>query len=122
MRNRSFHILLALCVAGLLTAISALAQDHGALVGKWSMTSETDNDSVPWTLELKDSDGKLQAFLMTEDSQIAATDFTYEGGVLKFKAPYQGQYYDIELKLSGKELTGTWSGGDASGKTHGTKA
>lgn len=113
---------LAICLLTCLAVVSALAQDYKALIGKWNMTSETDSDSVNWTLVIKESDGKLAAFLSSDQGEMAAKDFTYVDGVLKFKAPYEGQDYDIELKATAEKLVGTWSGGGASGKTTGTKA
>ncbi len=86
------------------------------------MTSETSGDSVNWTLVLKESNGTLTASLATDGGEVPAKDFTYKDGVLRFKAPYQGQDYDIMLKPAGPKLTGTWSGNGDSGETYGTKA
>jgi hypothetical protein len=113
---------LAICLLTCLAVVSALGQDYKALIGKWNMTSETDSDSVNWTLVLKESDGKLVGSLSSDQGEIPAKDFSYVDGVLKFKAPYEGQDYDIELKATPEKLVGTWSGGGASGKTTGTKA
>jgi len=114
--------LLLLCVCVSLTAITVLAQDYKPLLGKWAMTSETDGDPVNWTLSLKDADGKLAASLVAGDNEMPAKEFSYTDGVLKFKVPYQGEDYDIELKADGpNKLTGTWSGGGNSGKTTGVK-
>jgi hypothetical protein len=105
------------------TAVSALAQDYKALLGKWNMTAETDGDPVAWILVLKEDGGRLTAVLGTGEGAPAAKNFTYTDGVLKFKVPYQGEYYDIELKANGDKLQGKWSGakGD-SGKTSGVKS
>jgi len=113
---------LAVCLLTWVAIVSALGQDYHALIGKWNMTSETDADSVKWTLVLKESDGKLTAFLSSDEGETPAKDFTYLDGVPKFKAPYQGQDYDIELKATPEKLDGTWSGDGGSGKTTGTKS
>jgi hypothetical protein len=114
--------LLALGVLTLLIAAFCLAQDNAALAGKWNMTSETSGDPVHWTLVLKDEGGKLTGFLTTDQSEQAAKGFKYEGSVITFKAPYEGEDYDIRLRLVGDKLDGTWSGGGGSGRTIGTKA
>jgi hypothetical protein len=101
--------------------VSALGQDYKALIGKWNMTSETNGDPVKWTLVLKENNGQLAAFFMTDEGERPAKDFSYADGVIKFKAPYQDEYYDIELKATKEKLDGTWSGGGDSGKTSGTK-
>jgi hypothetical protein len=113
---------LALGALFLTLVASAMAQDHAGLIGKWNMTSEAgDQPPVKWVLVLKDVDGKLAAFLATPDGDVPAKDSTYVDGVVKFKAPYQGQDYDIELKYVEDKLEGTWSNGTDSGKTNGVK-
>jgi hypothetical protein len=119
-----YHMLrriLASVLAACFVALSVFAQDYKALVGKWNMTSETSDAPVHWTLVLKDDNGKLAGFLTTDEAEQPAKDFRYANGVLKFKAPYQGNVYDIELKASGDKLVGTWSGNGDSGKTTGSK-
>jgi hypothetical protein len=114
------RIIAALLVACLF-ALTAAAQDYKSLLGKWQMTSETDGDPVNWTLVIKDVNGKPGVFLTLEDAEQPAKGVVYEGGVLKFKAPYEGEDYDVELKLAADKLEGTWSGAGDSGKTSGTR-
>ena len=114
--------MLAVCMVMAMTTVSALAQDYKTLLGKWNMTSETEGDPVAWTLMLKEADGRLTAVLGTDEGTPAVKDFTYTNGVLKFKVPYQGEYYDIELKANGEKLDGKWSGKGESGKTSGIKS
>ena len=113
---------LAIAILTFLSISSAFAQNESKFVGKWKMTSETDSDPVVWNLVLTQTDGKLAAMLSSDQGEIAPKDFSYEGGVLKFKASYEDRDYDIELKLNGADLDGTWSGEGASGKIHGVKA
>jgi hypothetical protein len=122
MRSRLLQKLVFSSLALVLLALTALAQDYQSLLGKWNMTSETDGDPVDWTLVLKDDNGKLAAFLSSTDGDQSAKNFTYKDGVLKFEAPYQGEYYDIELKVKDGKLEGSWSGGGGSGRTTGVKA
>ena len=122
MARKVFQKILALCLLTCLTAGFCLTQDNAALVGKWNMTSESNGDPVNWTLVLKDENGKLTGFLTTDASEQPAKDFKYDAGAITFKAPYQGQDYDIQLKLVGDKLDGTWSAGGDSGRTSGTKA
>lgn len=121
MASKTIQRMFAICMVASLVAISAFAQDYKALIGKWNMTSETNGDPVTWVLVIKEDSGKLAAF-MGDDGAQPVKDFTYTDGVLKFKVPYQGADYDIELKAAGDKLTGTWSGGGESGKTSGAKA
>ena len=122
MTHKAIQRQLVICLAAFMVVALALAQDSSALIGKWNMTSETDGDPVKWTLVLKETDGQLAAFLATDQGEVAAREFTYKDGLLKFKTTYQGEDYVIELKSSGTKLNGTWSGGGSSGATYGTKA
>jgi hypothetical protein len=122
MAHKVFARILAICVVAMMTTVSALAQDYKTLLGKWNMTSETQGDPVAWILVLKESDGRLTAVLGAGDGSQAVKNFTYAEGVLKFKVPYQGEYYDIELKANGEKLEGKWSGNGESGKTSGVKS
>jgi hypothetical protein len=112
----------AVWLVAFVVVVSAFSQDHKPLVGKWNMTSETSGDPVSWILVLKDDSGELKASLAGDEGEQAVKDLTFQNGVLKFKAPYQGDYYDIELKVTGEKLVGTWSGGGDSGQTSGIKA
>lgn len=124
MAQKPIRRLVVISLVTLITSFFLFGQNFKSLVGKWNMTSETNGgDPVTWTLVLKDTDGKPTAFLNTDNGEQPAKDFTYTDGVLKFKAPYQGEDYDIELKITpANKLEGTWSGGGDSGKTSGTKA
>jgi hypothetical protein len=102
-------------------AVSAYGQDYKPLLGKWNMTSESSEEPVKWTLTLQASEGKLTGTLSTGGGEQPAKDLTFVDGVLKFQAPYQGSYYDIELKATPDKLEGTWDGGGDSGKTYGTR-
>jgi hypothetical protein len=124
MKKKLIQRMAVICAMACIAAVSLLGQHYKTLVGTWNMASETDGgDPVQWTLVLKDGDGKLAAFLTTDQGEQAAKDFTYADGNLKFKAPYQGEDYDIELKVTPEnKLDGTWTGGGGSGRTSGTKS
>ncbi len=122
MTQKLIRSTLALCLFSCIALVSLPAQDYKPLIGKWSMTSETDEDPIKWTLLLKEVDGHLTASVAAEDQEMPVSDFTYSDGVLKFKAPYQNDDYEVELKVTAEKLVGTWSGGGSSGKTSGTKS
>lgn len=108
----------------ILAASSLLAQsDSQPLVGTWNLVAITpDGDKVPFALIIKEQDGKLTGTLKFDANEGEAKDFTVAEGVVKFQAPYEGNYYDIELKLVEGKLTGTWHGTDSEGEISGTKA
>jgi hypothetical protein len=116
---------LILAVIALFATAFALhaGDDSKSLVGKWNMVSVTpDGENLKRVLIIKEVDGKLAGSFATEDGEASTKDFSYADGVVKFQAPYQGEYYDVELRLADGQLTGTWSNGSDSGKTSGTKA
>jgi len=116
---------LILAVLALFAAAFALraGDDSKVLVGKWNMVSVTpDGENLKWVLIVKEVDGKLAGSLASEDGEASTKDFSFAEGTVKFQAPYQGDYYDVELKFADGQLAGTWSNGSDSGKTTGTKA
>lgn len=122
MARKALQRILSVCVLAILTAALCLGQNNAALIGKWNMTSESGGDPVLWTLVLKESDGKLTGLLTTNAAERPAKDFKYEAGAITFKAPYQGEDYEIQLTLKSDKLDGTWRGGGDTGRTSGTKA
>jgi hypothetical protein len=122
MSIRAVQRIVGLSLTAFVFILCVKAQDHSALIGKWNMTSESDDGPVAWTLAIKEDTGKLTALLATDGPETPAKNLTYTHGVLKFVAPYQGADYDIELKLRAETLVGSWSGGGNDGKTTGTKA
>jgi hypothetical protein len=121
MGRKITYRVVAFFLLAIVSAVSMLAQDYKPWLGKWSMTSETGGDPVTWTLVLKEADGKLAAVLASDQGEQPALNTTFVDGVLKFRAPYQGEDYDIVLKMAAEKLDGTWSGGGDSGKTSGTR-
>ena len=111
----------ALCLGLMVLTVSAHAQDYKPLLGKWNMTSESTGDPVNRPEHSQESEGKLTGFLSVGEGEQPAKDLTFVSGVLKFQAPYQDSYYDIELKVTADKLDGTWDGGGDSGKTYSTR-
>jgi hypothetical protein len=110
-------------LAVLLSSRMALGQKADPLVGKWNMTSKTpDGDQVAWTLTITYADGKYAATSSAGEGEGQVSDLKVDGANVHFRVPYQGNQYDIDLKLDGDSLVGTWSGGGSSGETKGQKA
>ena len=99
------------------------AQESRPLVGKWKMVSTTsDGGGVPWTLTINYGDGKYSASVGAEHGESEPKDFKVDGANVSMTVPYQGDDYEIKLKLVEHKLSGTWSGDGDSGDTTGTKA
>ena len=108
----------------ILAASSLLAQTgNQPYLGTWNLVAVTpDGDKVPFALIIKEQEGKLTGTLKFDADEGEAKDFSLADGVVKFQAPYQGDFYGIELKLVEGKLTGKWHGGDSEGEISGTKA
>ncbi|MGI9071010.1 MAG: hypothetical protein ACR2JB_06720 [Bryobacteraceae bacterium] len=114
-------MIVAFLLAAVLCTGAADAQDH-QLAGKWKMNSTTpDGNDVYWTLSITYKDGNYSATLSSDDGETSAKDFKVEGSKVHLQAPYQGDEYDIDLKLVDGRLVGTWSGNGDSGETKGEK-
>lgn len=101
----------------------AHAQEDSAVTGKWNMVSSTpDGADVHWTLSISYKDGTYSAMMGSQEGESAAKDFEVKGSKIHLRAPYQGEEYDVDLRLVNGNLTGTWSGNGDSGETKGEKA
>jgi len=119
-----FFIAMIFCLAAIvLSTETARGQKTDPLVGKWSMTSTTsDGDEIPWTLTFSYANGKYSATSAYDQGEGPVKDLTVEGSKVHFRMPREGEDYDVDLKLNGGSLVGTWSGNGMSGGTKGHKA
>ena len=117
----AFFALAALLASAIFRPGALPAQESDPLVGKWNMVSTSDHE-IPWTLIIRQEEGKYSASASIEDGDAAVKELKVDGRNLTFTVPYQGQDYEIKLKLVKDKLSGTWSGGGDSGDTTGTKA
>lgn len=110
-------------LAILLSTNIAHSQQPDPLVGKWKMVSTTEDGSqVLWSLTITYVHGNYGATANTDQGEAPVKDLKVDGSTIHFRVPYQGDEYDIDLKLDGGSLAGTWSGNGGSGETKGHKA
>ena len=114
MRNASR---LALVAAAAVLAIPplALAADAPKVVGTWDVVATTPNGDMPSVITVKLVDGALKATIEIDGVPRTVTDEKLEGNVFRMKVQYEGGVYDIEAKVDGDTLDGTWQGGGYSG-------
>ena len=110
-------ILLVLAAALALTAAPspATAADAPKAVGTWDIVAKTPNGEMPSTLTVKAVEGGVKAEFELDGISRTVTDEKLEGDVLKLKVEYEGGVYDVEAKIAGDTLEGTWQGGGYSG-------
>jgi hypothetical protein len=118
-------ILIAVTVAALaLSTAIAWGQKTDPLVGKWKMLATTpDGSQIPWGLTITYANGKYGATASSpsNEGEGPVKDLTVDGSKVHFRVPYEGEDYDIDLKLDGNSLVGTWSGNGETGQMKGEK-
>ena len=105
-------VLAALVLAALPLAIAA---DAPKAVGTWDAIASTPNGDMPSVITIKQVEGALKAEIEIDGLQRIITDEKLEGDVFRMKVQYEGGVYDVEAKIAGDALEGTWQGSGASG-------
>ena len=93
----------------------AFAADAPKVVGTWDVLASTPNGEMSSVLVVKQVDGALKAEIEIESEERTVTDEKLEGDVFRMKLQYEGGVYDVEAKVAGDTMEGTWQGGGYSG-------
>jgi hypothetical protein len=113
----------ALLAAAAVLALAplALAADAPKAVGTWDLVAKTPDGDMPSVLTVKAAEGGVKAGIELNGAARTVTDEKLEGAVLKLKVEYEGTIYDVEAKIAGDTLEGTWMGGGNSGALSGKR-
>jgi hypothetical protein len=105
----------------LLTAVCLAAGN--VATGKWSLTATDSNGSdTAWTLLVKEEDGKLSGTLTgAEGAVFNLIEPSLKGAAFNFKVQLNEVIYTVETKIEGKQMTGKFSGAEASGTVRALK-
>jgi opacity protein-like surface antigen len=108
---------LTLVLAALLLAAAPFAGAADAVkpVGTWDAVATSPNGEMPSVITIKLVDGALKAEMELDGVPRTITDEKLEGNVFRMKVQYEGGVYDVEAKIDGDTLDGTWQGGGYSG-------
>ncbi len=109
------HLPLALAAILLACVPLAFAADPPKAVGTWDIVASTPNGEMSSVLVVKLVDGALKAQIEIEGVERSVTDEKLEGDVFRLKLQYEGGIYDVEAKIAGDTMEGTWQGGGYSG-------
>ena len=93
----------------------ALAADAPKAVGTWDAVASTPNGDMPSVIVIKLVDGAVKAEIELGGVPRNVSGEKLEGDVFKMTVQYEGGSYDVEAKIAGDTLEGTWHGTDASG-------
>jgi hypothetical protein len=104
-------------LAAVLVAVapSAFAADAPKVVGTWDAAISSPNGELSAVIVVKETGGALEAEVEVDGVQRAVTDEKLEGDVFRMKVQYEGGVYDVEAKIAGDTMEGTWQGGGYSG-------
>ena len=108
---------LTLALAALVLAVAALAPaaDAPKVVGIWDAVASTPDGDMPSVITIKQVEGALKAEIELGGMQRIVTDEKLEANVFRMKVQYEGGLYDIEAKVDGDAMEGSWQGGGNSG-------
>jgi hypothetical protein len=106
---------LAASVAAVLAAPPARAADATTAVGTWDIQASTPDGSLPSVMTIKQVDGALKAEIEINGLKQAVSDEKLQEGVFSMKVLYDGTIYEVEAKVDGDAMEGTWQGGGNSG-------
>ena len=121
--SATFFAFAAILATAMFCVAAPPTPESNPLVGKWNMISSTsEGGQVSWTLTIHREEGKYSAIASSDDGEGPVKDFKVDGRNVTLIVPYQGQDYEIKLKLVEDKLSGTWSGSGDSGDTTGKKA
>jgi len=109
------HLTLSLAAVLLAVMPPAFAADAPKVVGTWDVLASTPNGEMSSVLVVKQVDGALKAQIEIESVERTVTDEKLEGDVFRMKLQYEGGVYDVEAKIAGDTMEGTWQGGGYSG-------
>jgi hypothetical protein len=114
MKNAA-RLAFALAAALLLAPPPLPAADAPKPVGTWDAVASTPNGEMSSVIVVKQVDGSLKAEIEIDGLKRTVTDERLEGDVFRMKVQYEGGVYDVEAKVAGDTLEGTWQGSGYSG-------
>ena len=81
----------------------------------------TPNGQMASVITIAEKDGSLDVEMTLEGLEKRVTREKLEGDVLSMTVHHNGVPYDVEFKVEGDTMTGTWSGPDATGTLEGKR-
>jgi hypothetical protein len=108
--------LLIACAALLLALPFAFAADAAKAAGTWDVVATTPDGEMTAVLTLKMLDGQPKAEFELNGVKRTVSDEKLQGDLLTMKVEYEGNLYDVEAKIDGDAMAGSWQGGGYSGE------
>ena len=111
-----------LTLLGIMLIAAGLVAAAPALVGTWNCsTTDRDGNPIQAVFTVKEDGGKLVGNVMVEEIVAPISDVVADGNDFHFKVTIQEQTFEVQLKVAGSTLEGTWIRGDRKGTLKGTR-
>lgn len=109
-----------------LALICLLPCTHGfaagsAISGTWSLTADTADGEMRWTMVVKDDGGKLSGTASASQGDYTLEEPKLDGNEFTFKITLEGAVYRVSMVIDGSRISGRWNGPSDGGKIGGTK-
>jgi hypothetical protein len=115
MKIHSTRTVMILLAAIALAAPLCLAGDAPTVVGVWDAVASTPNGDMTSVMTITEKDGTLEVDMVLNGMKRGVSKEKLDGDVLTMTVRYDGVPYDVELKVDGETMEGTWSGMEANG-------
>jgi hypothetical protein len=83
--------------------------------GTWDVVAATPEGDIPATITIRRTESGPKAEVDIFGIKRTVTNEKLEGNVFRMKVEYEGNLYDVEGRVQGDALEGTWQGGSYSG-------
>ena len=113
----------ALALLSVLASACLLIAGDKPIIGSWDCVSTAPGGAgeVKWTLTVREENGKIFGTAVSPEGEIPLTDPKYQNGAFTFKVIMASETYEVEVRVSGDRLDGSWKGGGESGAVKGSK-
>jgi hypothetical protein len=105
----------------MIMAVALLLAAANPVVGEWETIASTPDGDQKWNFVIAEEKGKLTGKAVGPPGEFALTDVKGDRSTLSFKLELNSVIYEVEFKVSGSKIDGTWKGGGESGTIKGAK-
>jgi hypothetical protein len=115
MKNSTTRTLTIILATLALAAPLVLADDASAVVGIWDAVAVTPDGKLPAVMTITEKEDALDVEMEIGGMMRRVEDEQLEGDVLTMTVMYDGSPYEVELKVDGDTMEGSYTGAAASG-------
>ncbi len=120
---RTDRIAIALTFTFALLALAPLggAADAPPAVGTWDAVASTPDGDIPVVITVGIVEGQVECQVAIGEVPQKVSEEKLEGDLLSMKVAYEFGLYDVQAKVVGDSMEGTWQGAGYSGPLKATR-